>query len=827
MNSPTVDQSGFKSYRQQLSSEGPHAPFASKLDWEVARWVKLQGPSSSAVTDFFQIEGVVARLGLSYSNAREINMIIDQKLPARPLFSRQNISIGNETVFLYSRDVLQCIRAIYGSPQFATSLLHKPERHYQRVGNKRIRVFHEMHTGSWWWNVQMVLEAHKPGASIVPIIISSDRTQVTVFGSRTAYPVYLTIGNLPKHIRKKPSCAGQILLAYLPTTKLKLVTGQTSRRRMIMNLFHSCLRRILAPLVDPGLHGVAMTDGQGTIRRVHPLLAVFAGDYPEQVLVTCIKSGECPKCDISRNNIGNAQIQSKPRDIQAIHTVLSMVGTNYQDYKEACKKICIKPVAEPFWAQLPFIDIFQAITPDILHQLHQGLFKHVVSWLGQAYGRPEIDARCQRLIPNHHIRIFSGGITGLTRVTGKEHALISRIILGVIADMRPLSGLDPTRLLRMVRALLDFMYIAQLPVISTQNLILMRTALDTFHANKSIFVDLGIRDNFNIPKLHACLHYAASIRLFGTTDNYNTQSTERLHIDFTKEAFRASNMRDEFPQMTTWLERREKVHEYDEYIRWQEQGNSYQPPPSRSPLLQPRRHIKMTRYPSVRAVSIADLIGQYGASFFRAAFSRFIVLWRDPQTTRARLEQDILDVHIPFTSVSVYHRIRFKDDHSDESTADSIHIQPHRNNKRGEMIPGRFDTALICLSNGTQAGIHVYCVAQIRVIFSLSPIAIQHLFGERNRPPQHLAYVEWFTSFRDKPEPKSGLYRVSRSLQQNARVASIIPVTHISQSIHLTPLPGSQIPQEWSSNTVLEQCHNFLVNPFTDARTYTLFYGPK
>ena len=78
-------------------------------------------------------------------------------------------------------------------------------------------------------HLQTTIEGRMPGATIVPVIISSDRTQVTQFGSKTVYPVYLTIGNLPKDIRQKPSCRGQILLAYLPSTKLKHVTNRASR----------------------------------------------------------------------------------------------------------------------------------------------------------------------------------------------------------------------------------------------------------------------------------------------------------------------------------------------------------------------------------------------------------------------------------------------------------------------------------------------------------------------------------------------------------------------------------------------------------------------
>jgi len=188
------------------------------------------------------------------------------------------------------------------------------------------------------------------------LIIASDRTQVTLFGNKSAYPVYLTIGNLPKEIRRKPSRHGQILLAYLPTTKLQLVTNQASRRRMIINLFHSCLHYILKPIVKIGINGISMADGNGTVRRVHPLLAVYVGDYPEQVLVTCTKSGECPKCNISHEGLGEAE-PSEARDINGVHNALSKVSDNYKEFKTACKKTRIKPIAQPFWGQLPFLDI--------------------------------------------------------------------------------------------------------------------------------------------------------------------------------------------------------------------------------------------------------------------------------------------------------------------------------------------------------------------------------------------------------------------------------------------------------------------------------------
>src|SRR6266478_115764 len=107
-------------------------------------------------------------------------------------------------------------------------------------------------------------------------------------------------------------------------------------------------------------------------------------------------------------------------------------------------------------------------------------------------------------------------------------------------------------------------------------------------------------------------------------------------------------------------------------------------------------------------------------------------------------------------------------------------------------------------------------VAQVRLVFSISKVSRQLLFRDHPSPPEHLAYVEWFTPFRARPETNSKLYKVSRSFYSGSRVASIVPVIAIEQSIHLIPLAGCAIPREWNSHSVIEHCAHFLVNSFTD-----------
>jgi hypothetical protein len=62
-----------------------------------------------------------------------------------------------------------------------------------------------------------------------------------------------------------------------------------------------------------------------------------------------------------------------------------------------------------------------------------------------------------------------------------------------------------------------------------------------------VFLNLGASENFNFPKLHSLSHYMSSIQLFGSMDNYNMEQSERLHIDFAKNAYRALNHKDEYP----------------------------------------------------------------------------------------------------------------------------------------------------------------------------------------------------------------------------------------------------------------------------------------
>ncbi|KAF8869819.1 hypothetical protein BD779DRAFT_1479404 [Infundibulicybe gibba] len=222
--SQNSEQSGYCVYMDKIPDQinNPYAPFISKLDWEVARWAKLRGPGSTAVSDLLAIEGIQQKLGLSFKNSRELNKIIDAQIPDQPKFKCRNIGVAGESFELYYRNPIDCIRSLFGNPEFCNDLLMAPEMHFTRP-NKQNQVYSELNTGSWWWETQEKIDQEKPGGTIIPVIISSDKTQLTTFCGKQAYPVYLTIGNIPKDIRKKPSRHAQVPLHIFQLLNLSIL----------------------------------------------------------------------------------------------------------------------------------------------------------------------------------------------------------------------------------------------------------------------------------------------------------------------------------------------------------------------------------------------------------------------------------------------------------------------------------------------------------------------------------------------------------------------------------------------------------------------------
>ena len=542
----------------------------------------------------------------------------------------------------------------------------------------------------------------RPGGTIIPVIVSSDKTQLTLFRDKTAYPIYLTIGNIPKDIRRKLSRHTQILIGYIPTTKLAGIESKAARRRALANLFHSCMQNVLGPISSVSKSGVPMMSGDGVWCRSHPIFTIFVGDYPEQALVTCTFNGQCSKCLVSPDDLGKSELFPLCTQRGVLNTY-RLAATDLCQFYQTCREAKLKPVIKPFWETFPLVDIFVSITPDILHQMLQGVMKHLIGWLVSIFGASAIDARCKSIPPNHKISLFTKGITTLSRVLGQEHKRMCAILLGLIVDLPVPGGRDSSCVVKAVRALLDFLFLAQFQCHTSDTISQLKDCLAVFYNNKAVFINLSIHEIFKIPKLHSLVHYASSICLFGTTDNYNTEQSERLHIDLAKEAYRATNHKDKYSQMTTWLERREKVQRHVTSIDLRQ--NHLQNIQTRTPigpLHTLAQSIKMAQDPTKKAVPFPDIFSKYGASIFLDALGDFIALINNPGLGVRALCTRSANTLLPFHTVRVYHHFKFMSASSAQESeiVDAVYVQLEQKDKCGWIIPGRFDTVVIQGSGG-------------------------------------------------------------------------------------------------------------------------------
>jgi hypothetical protein len=498
--------------------------------------------------------------------------------------------------------------------------------------------------------------------------------------------VYLTLGNIPRATRRKPSEHASILIAYLSTSKIqnKNLTIE-ERKNRVLRLFHDSMRLVLQPLINAGRQGVEMHCADGNKRRIHPILATYVADYPEQCLVACSKYGTCPKCQRPAEDLQN-KAPGNPRDPK--HTLAIIQEANVLRQTKSlssgnnhCLSNNLAAAANnPFWEDFPLTNIHASITPDVLHQLYQGVLKHLISWCQAIMTEEEMDRCLRTLPPAHGVHHFKNGISALSQVSGQERKDMAKVLLGCLVNAK-----IPHGVLRSAKAILDFIYLAQYPSHDDTTLSYMADALKAFTKDRDIFIKVGARKDFNLPKLHSLLHYIDAIQDFGTTDNYNTEMFERLHIDFAKEGWRASNHRDERPQMIKWLERREKVVAFESYVK-DTNGESANPVLTNisGHAIQLTKNPHQKNQPILLVEQLHDCMGS-----FQLALKKFINQLSSNIMNRQQLQHSLL----PITHINIYHCFKLSPPTLNEDRAEKEIIRATPSRKQAPTP--RFDTVVV------------------------------------------------------------------------------------------------------------------------------------
>ncbi|KAG8768926.1 hypothetical protein FRC12_005271 [Ceratobasidium sp. 428] len=346
-----------------------------------------------------------------------------------------------------------------------------------------------------------------------------------------------------------------VVIGYLPTDSFSEVDNQELRRQYRGDLLHRSLEKIFEPLKTASSNGLLAWCADGYLRHIYPVVASWIADWPEQNNLACTTQGGCPKCMQGWKGRGDRGLRAPPRDPDDTLEALKA-------YKESKKPAVLTALrlraVEPFWDGIPHMDIGSCFTPDLLHQLYKGMFEHARNWVEDLLGTKEFNKRFKIMPGAKDLRHFKNGVTTVKNWAGRESRDMMRQFLPIVVDAQA-----PASFVRMIRALLDFSYIAHSARLTDTDLEELDSALSAFHETKNILLTKKMvkDDGFNrIAKLHMLSHYVDDIRELGAPDGYSSETPEYLHIVYAKVPWRMSNRRNPFPQIVKYVRRLEAIH---------------------------------------------------------------------------------------------------------------------------------------------------------------------------------------------------------------------------------------------------------------------------
>ncbi|KAF8449495.1 hypothetical protein L210DRAFT_3609699 [Boletus edulis BED1] len=800
---------------QEAAGWGTYAPFRDAEEWELAEWL-IKNVNQQGMEDFLKLPITHNRTQPSYHSKYLFMKAIDQ-LPTGPEWSCELIRVhgnavldepmGNveadgeddaEELELWLRDPVACVRELISNPTFKDDIAYTPEKVYADPQGQT-RWYDEMWTGDWWWETQRRMPA---SATITP-------------GDKSAWPVYLSIGNISKQTRRQPASHASVLLGYLPVSKLHSFDDNSLAS---YRLFHYCMKKILQPLVVAGQEGVKMVCADGRVWRVFSILAAYVADHPEQCLIACCTENRCPKCLVRVDQRGE-HIECPHRNQAQTTNILHAQATS--QYPPEFIAQGLRTIFSPFWSDLPHTDIFTCISSDILHQLLQGLLKdYVKKWCTNIAGKPNFDAHFRAMPYFPGLRHWKRGISKVKQWTGSDHKQLQRVFVTALIGAIPHQDV-----IKASCALIDFIHIAQFQSQMDDTILALQRALVDFHRYKDIFIELGCREHFNIPKLHSLTHYVSTIKNFGSLDGVNTEHSERLHIDYAKKVYAKSNHKDYTIQMTKWLQRQEAVIWFRSFLNWRHHNACDDDDPDATPLdafLTGPRY-RVAKRPHFAKKTIKYLIEQHGAVGFTEALKAFVNML--PHAHQF-FEPNIYDRFDCFSNIVI--TLRPHEHVSNDSFARiRCHIRKptfflgllmhpqHLNGPRKPPTPAQFDTVLVLVDeeeHGRAGGFHGLHVAEIRAIFTLPP----HL-GNFHEP---VAYVHWFKPF-SHIDNTIRMFRISRSTRNHRPNAGIVPVSQLIQPCHLVPkFPSGAVDPLWIRHHTVPPADTFYLNRYINLCTF-------
>ena len=144
-------------FNPHLLAETRWLPFGSEMEFNLARWFVRHQVSKTALDEFFNLdltEGLLAQpshFRSTYTLRQKLNLLHHELGPTSWCERPFQFTSDLPSTFFY-RDPVACIRYLFRQRIFKDVISYAPTQEYNAGGE---RIYSELHTGDWWWEVQV------------------------------------------------------------------------------------------------------------------------------------------------------------------------------------------------------------------------------------------------------------------------------------------------------------------------------------------------------------------------------------------------------------------------------------------------------------------------------------------------------------------------------------------------------------------------------------------------------------------------------------------------------------------------------------------------
>ncbi|KAF9645830.1 hypothetical protein BDM02DRAFT_3130787 [Thelephora ganbajun] len=264
---------------------------------------------------------------------------------------------------LWYRNPRQVIHHIFANPEFASGIDYAPHHDFQDEN------------GDWAWDQCDIIavDSTTHGSMFVPIILGTNKTTVSVAtGQHAFHPIYLSVGNMHNRIWRAHKDA-LVLISFLPIPK---GTWEDMKDEIFRDfhcrLFHGSLM-VINDTIKPYMQrwDLIRCPDHHFCRAIYGL-GPYIADYPEQSVAAGTVYG-C--CDADPTDLDNSAAEFRTWEQMMILLKTEDDDTLWFGYR-------MVPDFRLFTTHFPRADIYELLTPDLLHQVIKGMYKdHLVTWV--------------------------------------------------------------------------------------------------------------------------------------------------------------------------------------------------------------------------------------------------------------------------------------------------------------------------------------------------------------------------------------------------------------------------------------------------------------